>query len=143
MKIFLAAISLLLFAFLLAGCGKSGEKKIYAGSVNEANIPRGSTYAKSQIEHKNVELTIESIGKIERNLSIKSQDGLKLGDCQQPIKFDWLEDEKKAYFSTCQRVGTGETRNLGFGSMKQDGQNITIELTIDDIYYTFRGTQKP
>ena len=86
----------LVFAFLLISCGKSGEKKIYTGSVNEANIPQGSTYAKSQIEHKNVELTIESIGKMERNLSIKSQDGLKFGDCQLPIKFDWLEDEKKA-----------------------------------------------
>lgn len=137
------AFSLLIFAFLFVSCSKSGEKKIYTGSVNEANIPQGSIYAKSQIEHKNVELTIESIGKMERNLSIKSQDGLRFGDCQQPIKFDWLEDEKKAYFSTCQRVGTGETRNMNSGSMKLNGQNITIEITIDDIYYTFRGTQKP
>lgn len=144
-KFIVCSMMIGLFVILSAACGGSGEKKTYTGTVNDALIPTGSTYAKSQIEHKDVEAVIESVGKTERHLSFKSKDGLKLGDCEQPIKFDWIEADKKAYFSTCKRVGTGETRNIGGGTstVKMDGQKITIEINIDDHFYTFRGEQKP
>ncbi|HQU84235.1 MAG TPA: hypothetical protein PKY59_13955 [Pyrinomonadaceae bacterium] len=138
-----------LFVFLsitfLAACG-SKEKHIYVGNLLEAKFASGSNYASSQINHKDVEITIETLGKNDRNLYVKSSDGLKFGDCELPIKFYMYDGNKKGDISTCDRkTGAGtEVRNIGGGTSKVDldGQKLKITLNIDNVFYTFEGTEK-
>lgn len=132
-----------LLAVLSAACGSS-EKHIYTGNLLEAKFAGGSNYASSQIEHKDVEAIIEIRGKNDSLLDLKSKDGLKIGDCELPIKFYLSKGENKGDISGCDRKnnsGATEARNIS-GKTESNGNKIRIELTIDDVYYTFEGTEK-
>lgn len=133
-------IFILISLFLMA-CG-SNEKHSYKGSVNEMYYSdKNSNYPKSQIDHKDVEAIIETVDKHKSRLFLNSKDGLKLGECQQPLEVSWIEDKKQASISTCKRIGTSEIRNIGFSTIRLDGQKIEINLHIDDYTYDFRGTE--
>lgn len=140
----LLVLAISLTALITAGCSKP-EVKQYGGKLHVANIPKNSIYAVAQFDVDAVDANVAAIGKTDRELTLSGKQAVRLGDCEFPIKYYIESDTNNGRFGQCSRktaAGALEPRNIDGGKVVTKGGQITIEIRIDDFYYTFNGEEK-